>query len=196
MEGKNFYALMARKRKQKGYSQEELAHVLDISTVTISGIERGEVDMDIATYIKIVEELDIPIDTIFHEERYLDDREVKKNRLMRRLMITVIVLVVLNILVDVLGAWYNKAILNNEIACVVVSLEDDILTVKARNPESVEKANVIYRIKLDERLKEDCKDIKAGDVIMLQYYFKLSENGMNKSYKIRDITINNGLKVR
>ncbi len=196
MDGKNFYALMARKRKQKGYSQEELAHVLDISTVTISGIERGEVDMDIATYIKIVEELDIPIDTIFHEERYLDDREVKKNRLMRRLMITVIVLVVLNILVDVLGAWYNKAILNNEISCVVVSLEDDILTVKARNPESVEKANVIYRIKLDEKLKEACKDIKAGDVISVWYYFKITENGINKSYKIRDISINNSLKVR
>ncbi len=196
MEGKNFYALMARKRKQKGYSQEELAHVLDISTVTISGIERGEVDMDIATYIKIVEELDIPIDTIFHEERYLDDREVKKNRLMRRLMITVIVLVVLNILVDVLGAWYNKVELNNEITCTVISLEDDILTVKTRNPENVENANIIYQIKLDERLKEVCKDIKAGDVISVRYYFKLSENGINKSYKINDISINNGLKVR
>lgn len=196
MDGKSFYALMARKRKQKGYSQEELAHVLDISTVTISSIERGEADMDIATYIKIVQELDIPIDTIFHEERYLDEREVKKNRLMRRLKTTIVVLLVLNILVDVLGFWYNKVNLDNEITCTVISLEDDILTVKARNPESIEDVNAIYRIKLDERLKEACKDMKAGDVIILQYYFKLSGNGMNKSYKIRDITINNGLKVR
>lgn len=80
--------------------------------------------------------------------------------------------------------------------CTVVSAEDDILTVKVRNPDNKEYISTVYQIKMDERLREFCEEIQPGDVISIRYYFKLSERGVNLSYKIRDINVNNSLQIR
>ncbi len=57
---------LKRLRKQKGFTQEELANELDIEISQISRIERGVINTTIATAKRIVDCLDISISELFH----------------------------------------------------------------------------------------------------------------------------------
>ena len=49
-------------RKDKGMTQEDLAKLLDVSSVTISSYERGEIVPKLANLLKLAEVLNISID--------------------------------------------------------------------------------------------------------------------------------------
>lgn len=57
---------LKRLRKQKGFTQEELANELDIEISQISRIERGVINTTIATAKRIVDCLDISISELFN----------------------------------------------------------------------------------------------------------------------------------
>lgn len=196
MDSKEFVEFMTKKRKEKGISQEQMAEFLDVSPVTMSGVEQGEIEMDIVMCIKAANILELPFRKIFDDGDYHDSRKARDDKIIRRLIIAVVILIFVNIFADVVGMWYNRVEVDNRMICTVVAVEDNILTIKSRKPGDTDNVNTVYKIELDERFGEVYNAIKVGDIIRIQYYLELSENGVNLSYKIKSININNDLQIR
>lgn len=194
MDDKQFVDFIVVTRKEKNISQECMAEILDVSTVTMSGIEQGKTDMDIAMCIKAAEALDIPIEKIFEDAEYPETGKRKKNKVIRAFLVAVMVFAVVNVLVEMMFTWHNRVLMENYRMFTVVSVEDDVLKVKMRSPTDVKDINKIYRIKLDDDLRESFSDIGKGDVLMINYYFEFSDSGVNPSWLIRDLKVDNNLK--
>ena len=56
---------VARERKRRGMTQEELASKVKVQTATISNIERGETDTSVYTVHKIADAFKIHIKELF-----------------------------------------------------------------------------------------------------------------------------------
>lgn len=56
---------IARERKRRNMTQEELASKVKVQTATISNIERGETDTSVYTIYKIAESLKMHIKELF-----------------------------------------------------------------------------------------------------------------------------------
>lgn len=56
---------IARERKRKGLTQEELASQIGVQTATVSNIERGETDTSVYTVFKIAQALRMHIKELF-----------------------------------------------------------------------------------------------------------------------------------
>lgn len=56
---------IARERKRRGMTQEDLAAKIGVQTATISNIERGETDTSVYTVYKIAEALKMHIKELF-----------------------------------------------------------------------------------------------------------------------------------
>ena len=54
-------------RKAKGFTQEELAEKIEISSKYLSSIERGKENPTLNTLIKLSESLDVNLNDIFHQ---------------------------------------------------------------------------------------------------------------------------------
>ncbi len=199
MSNPEFNELIRTKRKEKNITQEKLAEILDISTVTMSGIERGEVELKIDTCLKAAKALDIPINEIFDKTDENKNFRRKSKRRFIRLVVAIIIVLLLNAGVDAVYEWDRNVRLNNHMMCTVVGVEDNIWSFKNRSPETVSEAYVVYRMKLDDEMQEEFQeqygDIEPGDVIWISYYFKLSQKWVNLSWNIREIKLNNMLKV-
>jgi DNA-binding XRE family transcriptional regulator len=191
MSNPEFNELIRTKRKEKNITQEKLAEILDISTVTMSGIERGEVELKIDTCLKAAKALDIPINEIFDKTDENKNFRRKSKRRIIRLVVAIIIVLLLNAGVDAVYEWDRNVRVHNFMICTAVGLEDNILSFKNRNPETVSEAYVVYRVKLDEKMQEEYQeqygDIKMGDVILINYYFRFSQKWINLSYNIREI---------
>ena len=48
-------------RAERGISQEELAHLADLDRTYVSGVERGERNPTLASLLRLVKALDIPL---------------------------------------------------------------------------------------------------------------------------------------
>ncbi len=55
-------------RKQKGWSQEQLAEKVNLSTIYIGMIERGERELRLSTFCTIINVLDVSSDEMLFEE--------------------------------------------------------------------------------------------------------------------------------
>ncbi|MDD6571145.1 MAG: helix-turn-helix transcriptional regulator [Thermoflexaceae bacterium] len=195
MDNRKFVELMIAKRKEKNISQEQMAEIIDVSVVTMSYIEQGDTEMDIGMCMKAAKALDIPAEEIFSDVEHHNESAAKKHKIIHRLIAVVIALIIVNLCVDVAGEWYKKFCFENFVICTVVSCENNILTVKERNPDAVEKINTVYTIRMDERLMQTCNDLKNEDIIIIHYYFKLLPDRVNRAYKIESIELHNGLKI-
>jgi transcriptional regulator with XRE-family HTH domain len=72
-----FGTLVQRLRHEKGLSQDRFAEVCSIDRTHMGKIERGEVNVTVATTLKLVRGLDLSLSSFFSElERELDDTEV------------------------------------------------------------------------------------------------------------------------
>jgi len=58
-------AKIARERKDRGLTQEDLAHKIKVQTATISNIERGETDTSVYTVYKIADAFRMHIKELF-----------------------------------------------------------------------------------------------------------------------------------
>lgn len=67
-------------RKQKGYSQEQLARKLGITQGSVSLWEQGKNDPDTKTAIKLAQIFEVPIDSLFSEEPRRDLDSIRINR--------------------------------------------------------------------------------------------------------------------
>lgn len=56
---------IARERKRRGMTQEDLAAKIGVQTATVSNIERGETDTSVYTVYKIAEALKMHIKELF-----------------------------------------------------------------------------------------------------------------------------------
>ena len=52
-------------RKERGYSQESFAHVVDLDRTYIGGIERGERNPGLKTIVRIADALEIDVVELF-----------------------------------------------------------------------------------------------------------------------------------
>lgn len=191
MDNRKFVELMIAKRKEKSISQEQMAEILGVSAVTMSYIEQGDAEMDIGMCMKAAKTLDIPAEKIFADTEYHNEKAGKKDKIIHRLIAVVIVLIIANIGVDIAGEWYERFLFENHMLCIVVSCEDNILTVKERQPENMEISNAVYKIKLNDEWMQNCKDAEIGNILWIHYYFKLSPDRVNQAYKIESIEIMN-----
>jgi transcriptional regulator with XRE-family HTH domain len=62
-------------RKAKGFSQEELAEMAEVSSKYLSSIERGNENPTLDTFIKLAQALDVEFFELFHyaQEKSLND---------------------------------------------------------------------------------------------------------------------------
>ena len=187
MDDRELVKFLIKKRKEKHISQEEMAEIMNISSVTICGIEKGEVEMDVDMCLKAAAALGISAEEVFHGGKRENDKERKTDRRIHGLIVTVIILLVLNCCVILVGNWYNQFVMHNYMICTVVSYEDDRLTVKIRNPINEEQVESRYEIKINDRLRESCAGLKQGDVVRIHFYFKLSNSKVNSSCLVASI---------
>lgn len=195
MDDRELVRFLIKKRKEKHISQEEMAEIMNISSVTMCGIEKGEVEMDVDMCLKAAAALGISVEEVFHGGKWESEREKKLDRRIHGLIVAVIILLVLNVCVILAGNWYNQFVMHNYMMCTVVSYEDDRLIVKIRNPINEEQVESRYEIKINDRLRESCAGLKQGDVVMIHFYFKLSNSKVNSSCLIDSIEQNNRLKL-
>jgi len=75
---RKFGALVQRLRHEKGLSQDRFAEVCSIDRTHMGKIERGEVNVTVATTLKLVRGLELSLSDFFSElDKELDDKEVR-----------------------------------------------------------------------------------------------------------------------
>lgn len=183
MVSEKFVEAMINARKGKGITQEKIAELLNVSVVTVSGIEHHEVNMDMRQCLLISEKLDIPIMDVFEEatENIQKMQNVKKVNLLGSICL---VLCILIMVVPLSCNWYAKCKTDNIITCTVLDKGDDFICVKELYSDDEVK---IYNIKIDDRLSKNCDGIEVGDVVRINYFFELSDSKTNNSVKIASI---------
>ena len=80
---RKFGALVQRLRLERGFSQEAFAQACSLERAHVGKIERGEVNVTVATTLKLVEGLDLTLASFFSElERELGsvDEEDRSRR--------------------------------------------------------------------------------------------------------------------
>ena len=74
----SFGKIIKKLRRERGFSQEKLAEMLNISQRTLSGIECGNNFLTSQTMDKILEVLDISPDELFYVEYLKGSKEIKE----------------------------------------------------------------------------------------------------------------------
>ena len=69
---------IAAERKRKGYTQRQLADILDISDKTISKWERGNGFPEVSLLLPLCNELDITVNELLSGERVSEEEYLKK----------------------------------------------------------------------------------------------------------------------
>lgn len=64
---RKFGALVQRLRSERGFSQDTYAHACSLERVHVGKIERGEVNVTVATTLKLVRGLDLTLPGFFSE---------------------------------------------------------------------------------------------------------------------------------
>lgn len=195
MDNQKFVEFMIEKRREKNISQEKMAEIINVSSVTMFFIEKGETEMDINMCLKAAEALGISVEEIFGDGERHEDKPKKKNSVIHSLIVLVTILIVINIGVDIFGCWYHKFEYDNFLTCVVIGMEDSQLKVRLRYPDGMKDGEEIYIIKINDHLSESCAELKAGDVISIHYYLKLSSGRVNSGGKIESIKRIDTLKI-
>jgi len=64
---KKFGLTVKRHRKQRGISQEQLAHLSGLDRSYVGGVERGERNISLLNILKISKALEVPLDYLFKD---------------------------------------------------------------------------------------------------------------------------------
>ena len=70
-----------RLRKARGFSQEQLAEMINISTTHMSHIETGSAKLSLPVFLDLAEALGVPADSLLHDEDTLPDSVLTRNAL-------------------------------------------------------------------------------------------------------------------
>jgi transcriptional regulator with XRE-family HTH domain len=76
---------LARLRKERGITQEEMAHLLGISQPIVSDYERGELRLHGELIVKLVKILGVTADEILGLESSRNNNTLKSRRFLRRI---------------------------------------------------------------------------------------------------------------
>lgn len=97
-------------RKEKGFSQEELAEKLNVARQTISKWENGTTNPDTNNLIELSKIFEISIDEFVGNDSFIKDDEIKekdssKNKIIKRIIIIALILVLLIYLIMIGVRW-------------------------------------------------------------------------------------------
>lgn len=187
-------------RKEKEWSQQELAEIIHVSRQTISRWENGDTLPDIDLLIKITEVFEISLDQLISDEKDKETISVKMKKTRHKLSMFNYVVILLGVATIILSVLALNIILENnnkKVETQLITLENSIIKANNNLDSLLENASILLPdMKTTESKFLDLKkqSIKFSEEVSTIQVNKIYDNPLRKKEKTEQMA--NSLNMR